>query len=209
MHALVRDHCVAHELRFDSCLDIGCGRTRLDKWVGKSELFDAPRRYVGLELDDAIRSALIAEDVDVRHPFSPEGKSAEGDIGVALEIVEHLEAADTIPFLSEYLRRTHKLFVLSTPNCEYWTGRRAAVGYEHLRFLPDHYPDQLASRSSPHSHKQAFTPETLADAIASSLPGSHWRYRVYRAWPWTITDMTRPVTYPLYFKLFALVWPQV
>lgn len=205
---LVRKHCAKNAVELSSVLDIGCGRTRLDGWVAKAPSIAPPKRYIGLEIDDEIRAELVAEGLDVRHPFTPEGKSCDGDLGVALEIIEHLEPEDTVPFLSEYLARTRKLFVLSTPNCEYWKGRRGAAGHELLHFLPDHYTDQLLPRSSPHSHKQAFTPAMLAKAMQDSLPSSRWRFRVYRAWPWTITDHTRPISYSIYYKLFALAWPK-
>jgi hypothetical protein len=203
---MLREHCRQSKLQLESCLDIGCGSTRFDQWVAVAPEISEPRRYVGLEIDDKIRTRLLAEGLDVRHPFTDEGTAADGDLGVALEIIEHLTEEETLPFLREYLARTRKLFVLSTPNCEYWSGPRGSEGYEHLHYMPDHFLDLHAAPSSPHSHKQAFTPQMLSDVMAGSLPDPSWRYRVYRAWPWSLTDLTRPVTYKLYYKLFALAW---
>jgi len=210
IQGLLRAHSAATGVQFESCLDVGCGRTRADTWFATTDLATGPRRYVGLELDPEIRAELLARGVDARDPGAPDVRDLRADLCTALEVIEHIDAVDTPAFLRTYLGKTNRLFALTTPNCEYWDGRKPAPGQERLRWIPDHFLDLTTlthGDDSAHSHKQAFTPASLAAALAEALPDPSWRFTVYRGWPWTLTDQTAPRSYVLYYKLFALAWP--
>ena len=204
MHAVLRDLARTEDLWFDSCLDVGCGRTRYDRWFERFERNTAPARYVGLETDGEIIDQLVAEGVDVRHAIDAPG-DCRSDLTLCIEVVEHVLPEDTPAFFEFVAANTEKAMMLTTPNFEYWNGTRALPDYRECRWIPDHLPS-FDPRGGPHHHKQAMTPESVRDYLTAAFRPPEWEVRVYRAWPWRLEDEVSRRSFQLYFKIFATAW---
>lgn len=217
IHSLIKKFSYENGVFFHSCVDVGCGRSRYDRWFMGFDRSRAPKSYLAVETDDDIIDELRADNVDARRPEQTEAQQFE--LSLAIEVIEHLTAQETKPFL-EYIRsKSNGLVALTTPNIEYWRvggptrGNRAPATFRvlppnlGLRWLPDHVPTYDPLSDHGHVHKQLFTPATLRDVLEDVFSETNWSVRVYRAWPWILQDATREDhVFHLYFKLFALVW---
>jgi hypothetical protein len=124
------------------------------------------------------------------------------DLSMALETIEHLRPEETIGFLNFCARITEKLFVLTTPNFEYWRNMKATEDYKECRWHPDHFRYFKPNSDDPHDHKQEMTPRILESCIRQSEFSSGWDVRIFRAWPWRLVDQARDVSFQMHFKLF-------
>jgi len=204
IHSFVRDLARNEDLWLDSCLDVGCGRSRYDQWFERFERNRRAGHYIGLETDPMIMEELRTEGVDVRHALDGPGYCVS-DLTLALEVIEHVLPEDTPAFMKFIAENTRKLLVLTTPNFEYWNGNRPRPEYRECRWIPDHMPT-FNPTGGPHHHKQAMTPETLRNYFVGAFPAPEWKTRVFRAWPWRIEDQVSGEAWELYFKLFAVAW---
>lgn len=202
IHALVRDVAREHDIWFDSCLDIGCGRSRYDKWFERFERNTRMGHYIGLESDPLIMEELQADGVDVRHAPGEHGDYGS-DLTLALEVIEHILPDDTPEFMQFIAENTRKCLVLTTPNFEYWNGDKPRPEYRECRWIPDHMPI-FKPAGGPHHHKQAMTPENLREYLGEAFSAPEWETRVFRAWPWRLEDQVTGQAFELYFKLFAV-----
>jgi hypothetical protein len=205
VHGLVRDTAIAQDMRFSSCLDIGCGRSRYDKWFQRLRQAEAPHRYIGLDSDERIVAELQAEGVEVHR--SPEGVDCRSDLTLCVEVIEHVLPEDSDDFFRFVAANTNKVVALTTPNFEYWQGSnfRALPELRECRWLPDHVRT-WNPKGGPHAHKQWMTAGLLDDYFTRLVPRDRWAHQVYRAWPWRLTDVTTDQTFELHFKLFAVAW---
>lgn len=204
IHASVRDLAREQDIWLDSCLDIGCGRSRYDRWFERFERNPGPGHYIGLETDPLIIDELQADGVDVRHALDGPGDCAS-DLTLALEVIEHILPDDTPDFMKFIAENTRKLLALTTPNFEYWNGTIPRPEYRECRWIPDHMPT-FKPTGGPHHHKQAMTPENLQGYLSAAFPAREWDTRVFRAWPWRLEDQVTGEAWELYFKLFAVAW---
>lgn len=214
--ALVKRFAIDNDVCFGSCVDIGGGRARKDLWFQKFSHSVEPKDYTCIETDETIVEELRAQDVDVRHP--EDVGDEKWDLSLALEVIEHVGESETGDLLEFVRSHTRTLVALTTPNVEYWTldgtggdnrnvlRLRADSNSDGLRFIPDHAHQYDPESLSPHTHKQLFTPGSLRNVLDATFKEDYWGVRVYRAWPWEITDLASDATYMIYFKLFALVW---
>jgi hypothetical protein len=204
IHPLLRDFSTAHNVTYESCLDIGCGRSRYDTWFGRFGSARAPHRYIGLDSDPVIIEELRADGVDARDPFDDPGECAS-ELTLCIEVVEHIRPEDTPDFFAFARDNTEKVLALTTPNFEYWDGIRAKPEYRECRWIPDHLPF-FRPDGGPHDHKQAMTPANLTAYFEQVFPADEWGFEVYRAWPWHLEDLATGNSFDLHFKLFALAW---
>lgn len=215
IHPLIKSFSIETDVLFASCLDVGCGRSRYDRWFEKFDRTREPRRYVGAETDPDIIDELRAAGVEALTPTQIGTDTF--DLSLAIEVIEHLTPDETPPFLDFIEARTSTLFALTTPNIEYWrmggTGRdnrnvasfKPIAGYEPLRWIPDHTYTYDPASADGHVHKQLFSPETLKATLQESFVEDEWDVEVFKAWPWRIADLTRPEhAFVVFFKLFAL-----
>ncbi|MEA2310436.1 MAG: hypothetical protein QOE28_404 [Solirubrobacteraceae bacterium] len=207
MHGVLQRFAREHELSFGSCLDIGCGRSRYDRWFDRFDRAEEPRRYIGLETDEVIIEELQREGVDVRHALDAPG-DCRSDLTLCIEVIEHLKPSETPGFLSFVEKNTERVMMLTTPNFEYWEGKRPRPEYRECRWIPDHLPT-FNPAGGPHHHKQAMTPQNLSDYLATAFPAPEWSFEVFRAWPWRLEDLTTSEAFHLYFKLYAIAWRTV
>jgi hypothetical protein len=192
------------ELRIElgSCLDVGCGKRPVREWFLR--IARGPDcRFLATEVDPEIIEVLRAQGVTVVNPSNTE-LDLTSDLVLAKEVIEHVDPAESEEFLAFCARHTAKLFALTTPNFEYWP-RLKAVDPE-LRWVPDHFGDFKPTSKDPHDHRQEMTPEVLVRQFSKAFPSDRWRWRVYRAWPWRISDVARKREWTLYFKVFAIAW---
>lgn len=203
---LIRALADREQLRFASCLDIGCGRSRYDRWFNNFPYATGPRRYIGLDTDPAIVQELNDEGVDARNPAADAGE-CRSDLVLCIEVLEHVSADNAIAFLEFAKRQTGKVLALTTPDFEYWEGRKQRPEYKECRWIPDHLPSFNPQNSGdPHVHRHAVTPTLVREYFARVFDADEWRYRVYRAWPWLLRDLSIGVDFTFYFKVFALAW---
>ena len=203
IHGVLRDFARDRDLWFDSCLDVGCGRSRYDQWFARFERSREGGRYTGVESDRLIIEELTAEGVDVRDADDP--GDCVSDLSLCVEVIEHLLPDETPDFLRFVAQNTRKLMALTTPNFEYWNGVRPIPEYRECRWIPDHLPT-FDPRGGPHHHKQAMTPANLHAYLVEAFPPPDWEVTVLRAWPWRLHDEVTDRAFHLYFKLFALAW---
>lgn len=204
IHPLLAAFARERDVFFDSCLDVGCGRSRYDQWF---ERFDRSRegsRYIGLETDPQIISELVGAGVDVRNALEGPGE-CRSDLVLCIEVIEHLTPAETPAFMEFVAANTQKVMALTTPNFEYWDNLRQRPEYRECRWIPDHFPF-FKIDGGPHHHKQAMTPQTLKAYLDAAFPAREWETRVYRAWPWRLEDQVTGEAFEMCFKLFALAW---
>jgi hypothetical protein len=201
---MLRDRATELGIEFESCLDVGCGRSRHDRWFQKFSPSGGSMSYIGLETDPVIVSELLAEGVDVRNPDEAPVTDCESDLTLCIEVVEHLTPQETPGFMEFVAANTRKMMVLTTPNFEYWPGLRPGPDLRELRFVPDHFKG-FNPRGGPHAHKQEMTPQSLSRYLADAFPDDEWDVDVYRAWPWRLEDLSVGRTFEVYFKLFAMV----
>ena len=187
---------------FRSCLDIGCGRRPLHKWFERFSGIPNPR-FIGAEVDEGILEELWSQGIDAVNPLAT-GRDISCDLAVALEVIEHLTPTETLGFLNFCARNARKMFAMTTSNFEYWPGLRAAD--KELRWAPDHFRDFRPLSTKPHHHKQEMTREILSGYFKEFFPQPAWDWRIFRAWPWKITDEARGRTWTVYFKLFGIAW---
>ncbi len=212
IHKPLQEKALALGLQFESCLDIGSG-TRIQRdWFNKFRLSVPPRQFVAAEVDEALLTELTNKGVEVLNP-SVDEDDRKFDLTMALEVIEHQKETEIVGFLNWCERKTNKLFVLTTPNFEYWKltnsirDARALPDYVECRWIPDHFSYYDASSNDPHFHKFPVTPAALIDFIRDSSFGSPaWDFKVFRAWPWSLTDQARGNRFDLYFKIFCLAW---
>lgn len=204
IHNVVSEFSRARELTFESCLDVGCGRSRYDRWFERMPARLPPGRYIGLETDPKIIDELQREGVDARHALDDPGK-CDSDLVLCVEVIEHLLADETPDFLNFVAQNTIKLMALTTPNFEYWHDLRQKPEYRECRWVPDHF-SYFNLSGGPHAHKQAMTPQNLCAYFTQAFPAPEWEFRVFRAWPWRLEDQVTDEVFNLYFKLFGLVW---
>jgi 2-polyprenyl-3-methyl-5-hydroxy-6-metoxy-1,4-benzoquinol methylase len=201
---LIRDVAREHGLEFASCLDIGCGRAKWQQWFEGFAHARKPHTYIGLETDAEMVAEARARGVDVRDPTGDAGECAS-DLTLCIEVIEHVLPEESAAFFRFAAANTRKALLLTTPNFEYFDGRRQKPEYAECRWIPDHLPF-FNPAGGPHSHKQAMTPDNLTGYLADAFDGDMWDFRVYRAWPWRLHDLTIDATFELYFKLFAIAW---
>ena len=204
MHRVLQGFSRTHDLRYSSCLDIGCGRSRYDRWFERFDRAVAPHRYIGLETDPEIIEELRAQGVDVRHANDEPGE-CRSELTLCIEVIEHVLPAETPAFLDFVAANTETAMMLTTPNFEYWEGKKPKPEYRECRWIPDHLPT-FNPAGGPHHHKQAMTPENLSAYLAVAFPEPEWNFEVFRAWPWRLEDITTGESFLLYFKLFAIAW---
>ncbi len=204
IHKVVNEFSRARKLTFESCLDVGCGRSRHDRWFERFPARRPPGRYIGLETDPKIIDELQREGVDARHAIDDPGE-CDSDLVLCVEVIEHLLPEETPDFLSFVAENTTKLLALTTPNFEYWNGLRQKPEYRECRWIPDHFPF-FNPAGGPHAHKQAMTPHHLHAYFTHAFPAPEWEFRVFRAWPWRLEDQVTHQAFVLYFKLFGLAW---
>jgi len=202
---LLRDFAIDNGLVFDSCLDIGCGRSRHDRWFSKFRQSADSATYVGIDTDQQIVDELRAEGVDARNPEVDDTSGLTADLTLCIEVVEHLKPEEMNGFLEFARDSTRTLIGFTTPNFEYWDGVRAKQEYRECRWIPDHFPF-FDPHGGPHEHKQRMTPAGLQRSLAEAFPADEWGTQVMRAWPWTLHDETTDASFVLAFKIFALAW---
>jgi hypothetical protein len=202
---LIRDFAIHNRFTYESCIDIGCGRSRHDRWFSKFPQSSSTATYVALDTDQKIIDELRADGVDARNPEADDTAGLMSDLTLCVEVVEHLLPRDMHGFL-EYARdSTRALIAFTTPNFEYWNGVRAKPEYKECRWIPDHFPF-FNPQGGPHEHKQRMTPTGFSESLANALPEADWAFQVMRAWPWTLRDETTEAEFVLAFKIFALAW---
>lgn len=197
---LIVDTLRTQAIELGSCLDVGCGRNPIKAWFDKIATGSAPH-YLGVDSDRSILDDLAAMGVDAIHP-SDMAADASSDLVIAKEVLEHLPTDETTGFLEFCASHTGKLFVLTTPNFEYWPNLKAED--RRLRWVPDHFRDYKPKSADPHHHKQAVTPARLDADLRRAFPEPVWDVRVFRAWPWQIRDQARDREWTLWFKIFAV-----
>lgn len=205
IHRPLRDLAIALDIGFSSMLDVGCGRARADMWFARSEISEAPRRYVGLEVDEDIARYLEGQGVEVRSPEELHDDDVF-DLTFSAEILEHLKPEETRGFLESVEVRTAKVAAFTTPNFEYWDRLNPRSGMEELRWVPDHFSFFDEDSTDPHVHKQGFEPQSLYDALAEVFVPDVWHISVHRAWPWRLFDSSVGTEFDVAFKLFAFAW---
>jgi hypothetical protein len=201
---LIRDVATERRLSFGSCLDMGCGTAKWQQWFERFSHAEPPHRYIGLETDPQMVADGRARGLDIRNPDEDPGECAS-DLTLCIEVVEHLLPEDSADFFAFAAANTRKALVLTTPNFEYWDGKRPRPEYAECRWIPDHLP-YLNPRGGPHHHKQAMTADLLTGYLEAAFDAATWDFRVYRAWPWRLHDLTTDATFELWFKLFAVAW---
>jgi SAM-dependent methyltransferase len=201
---LIRDVADQQALTFQSCLDVGCGTANWHRWFTGFAYARAPHRYIGLETDEEMVDAARARGLDVRNPERDPGDCVS-DVTLCIEVIEHVLPEASADFFRFVAANTRKAVLLTTPNFEYWSGLRQKPEYTECRWIPDHLPF-FNPKGGPHAHKQAMTPENLTGYLADAFDPEAWDFRVFRAWPWRLNDLTTDASFELYFKLFAAVW---
>jgi len=204
IHRLLRDLAIDRDLTFASCLDVGCGTSRHDRWFRRFERSTAPKRYIGLEADEELIQQLRDAGVDVRDASGGPG-DVTSDLTLCLEVIEHLRPEETPDFMAFVERNTTKAVALTTPNFEYWNGLEQKPEYRECRWIPDHLPF-FDVNGGPHEHKQVMTPENLASYMDGTFSSDKWGWQVFRAWPWRLHDLSNDNEFTLFFKLYALAW---
>jgi SAM-dependent methyltransferase len=214
--SLIKAFCRDNSLYLASCLDIGCGRARKDRWFNRFYYSIEPRAYTGVETDPEILDELRDEGVDVRVP--EDVREGRWDLCLALEVIEHVHQKGTSELLTLIRDRTEVVCAFTTPNIEYWeiggTGRdnrnvlrlRPKDSVEDLRLIPDHVHQYDPGSGNPHTHKQLFTPESLRAVLSETFPMQEWGLSICRAWPWDIVDGVTGQKFKIFYKLFALAW---
>lgn len=132
------------------------------------------------------------------------------DFAFMLEVIEHIRPADSQGFLRAVLNKTKVAAFLTTPNFAGWDGGPKdklvqKAEYKEMRYVPDHLKGFSTDSSNPHRHKQVITTSGLAQDIAAVLPEG-WAFRVFLAWPWTLTDHARGTSFEHSFKVYAIMW---
>lgn len=204
IHGVINKFSQDRGLTFESCLDVGCGRSRYDRWFERLAARRSPGRYIGLDTDPQIIDELRGEGVDARHALRGPGR-CDSDLVLCVEVVEHLLPEETPEFFNFVAENTTKLVALTTPNFEYWNGLRQKPEYRECRWVPDHFLF-FDPAGGPHDHKQAMTPHNLSAYFTQAFPAPDWDFRVFRAWPWRLEDLVTNEVFTLYFKLFGLAW---
>lgn len=195
--------------RFGSCLDVGCGRIRRDQWFLKETNSAPPRTYVALDTDQLIVDELRGVGLDCRNPATEPWPDQRFDLVLALEVLEHLQPEEAPGFLAMVRDHANGIVALTCPNFEHFTGRQPSEDQRECRWIPDHLVNFSAGKagaSDPHRHRFAVTEPVLSALFDDAFPSPEWETRVYRAWPWDLTDRSTGVTFERWFKLFALAW---
>ncbi|MCU0542125.1 MAG: hypothetical protein MUE44_08015 [Oscillatoriaceae cyanobacterium Prado104] len=187
-----------------SCLDVGCGSRPMKSWFEKFSAADRPT-YIGAETDEEILAYLAKQGVEAVNPFTTK-RDLASDFVLAMEVIEHIKPADSASFFEFCARNTKKMFALTTPNFEYWQNLKATGDTTGCRWVPDHFKDFRPNSTNSHHHKQEMTPELVLSYLSVAFPKPNWEYRVFRAWPWSISDLAQDKNWTLYFKIFAFAW---
>ena len=189
------------DIKFCSMLDVGSGLRTSEKWFRNAQFSTSPKDYCAAETDPEMVKVLQARQIQTIDPMKEDKRS---DLVVALEVLEHLLPEDSPDFLKFCERNTQKVFAITVPNFEYWATLKADGEMKECRWVPDHFKDFKPTSNNPHHHKQEMTPTILDDYFRSVFDTARWEYRIYRAWPWRLTDISRDREFFLYFKLFAI-----
>jgi hypothetical protein len=201
---LIQSHAVAENVNFASCLDVGSNIRHQASWFGKFSRSIEPKQYIAADIDEPILKQLKELGIDAVNPLTSD-RNLNSDLVMALEVVEHLEEKNNHDFFSFLQKNTKKMLACTTPNFEYWENLKPLEDYKELRWVPDHFKDFKPSSADPHTHKQAFTPESLLLTLEKYFNSEEWKISVYRAWPWEIKDCSRDRSYKVFFKIFAIV----
>lgn len=198
------DQCAAEfDLSFSSLLDVGSSDRPVVDWFIRYKRSIEPRRYAAVEVDpvkvEILQNRGLTTYTDI---FDVESSF---DLTLALEVIEHIPADQSVRFLEGCREATAKVLAITTPNFEYWDdGFLALPEYRECRWIPDHALDLQPGSADPHAHQQEITPAILREYMTEAFPENEWETSVYRAWPWEINDLVRGSSFKVFFKLFAV-----
>lgn len=198
---LIKHYGEERDLSFESLLDVGAGTRTLNSWFERFPLTRQPASYAAAESDPKIVDILKERSLETIDPFKEDRPS---DLVVAMEVLEHITLEDAPGFMDFCARNTKKMFAMTCPNFEGWRNLKPIEEMKECRYIPDHFRYFDPKSSNPHVHKQETTPKSVYDQIAGSFDPSLWDIKVYRAWPWSLTDLSRSTVFQVYFKVFAV-----
>lgn len=186
--------------------DVGCYKRPLHGFVTK--LFPGAT-FLGVDEDEAAIEWLEEQGI-AGCDFQTYQAQEPFDYTILMEVIEHIRPEDSQGFLRAVLEQTTTAAFLTTPNFAGWDGGpkdRLVQKPEirEMRYVPDHLKGFRANSPNPHHHKQVITVQGLAEDIAAVLPEG-WAFRVFHAWPWTLTDQARGTVFEHSFKVFAIMW---
>lgn len=168
-----------------------------------------PRTYVALDTDQLIVDELRLAGLDCRNPLIDPIPDQRFDLVLALEVLEHLPPEDAPGFLATLRERTGSVLALTCPNFEGFSDGKPDIDQRACRWVPDHllnFGSRGRRGNDPHQHRFAVTAPALRDLFDEVFPEPEWGTRIYRAWPWDLTDRSTGETFERWFKLFALAW---
>jgi hypothetical protein len=200
INGLIERVAASNNIGLQSCLDVGCGRAPVTGWFQSIAGKDAP--HTGVETDPQIIRVLQERGFDVVNPFTTD-RDLSRDLVIAKEVAEHIQKKDAASFFEFCAKNTRKMFAMTTPNFEYW--ERLKPNDKEMRFMPSHMLHFDPDSEDPHVHKQIMTPVSVQKALRRAF-GAGWKIKVYRAWPWRLTDVARSKEWDVYFKIFAIAY---
>lgn len=202
IQGLIAEIAEENRIKFESCLDVGCGLKPAITWF--RSLAGANAVHTCTESDPEMVGTLLQRGVDVVDPFNTD-RDLTRDLVLAKEVAEHITREDSPDFFRFCAKNSRKMFAMTTPNFEYWL--RKKPNDKEMKFMPSHMLHFDPASKNPHNHKQIMTPQSVHNYLTNAFDRS-WEIRVYRAWPWKIRDIARGKEWNLHFKIFAMAWKQ-
>ncbi len=192
-----------------SVADIGCYKRPVASFVSKNF---PNSRFMGVDEDPDALAWLRKHGLNGCN-FAQYSDGEAFDFSFLLEVVEHIPEEFNDEFLRAVFRQTNVAAFFTTPNFFGWdAGERTELKLRaetsELRYAPDHLKNFKPFSSNPHDHKRIMTVDWLSQDIENTLPDG-WRFRVFKAWPWTLTDHSTGAVFNHCFKVYAVAWKEV
>lgn len=200
---LIVEAADAHDLYFDSLLDVGCGGRPLANWFSRYPRAEAPRRYVCIEPHaPSLEAARTAGHIGLPGFSAP--FDFKSDLVVAADVLEYVPPQRAARFLASCASACTKVFALSTLNARTWSRAGSKKEFAHIKWVPTTALQCFRQEGDVGRILHVLDSDGVRALMTEAFDADLWDVRVFEGAPWELRDLSADRTDRLYTKTFAL-----